>query len=522
MIFRSPFRDITIPEVPLDQFMFQRAHEWKDKVAIVDGPTGRTLSYAQVTGSVRRVAAGLTQRGFQKGDVFAIFLPNLPEYALAFFGVAAMGGVNTTINPLYTAEELANQLNDTSAKYLLTIPQFMDKVSAAVKQSKVQEVFVLGEAAGATPFAELTKNDGQLPAVPINAREDLVVLPYSSGTGGRPKGVMLTHYNLVAQMSQLEAAGVFREDETLVAVLPFFHIAGMLGIMMLGLWQGAKIVTMPRFDFEQFLQLSEKHGATRATLVPPIVLALAKHPLVAKYNLSTMRLIYSAAAPLDANLERACAERLHCVIGQAYGMTEVSGASHVIPDDPAKVKAGSVGFVVSQMECQLVDVAMGQELGPNEPGEILMRGPNVMKGYLNNPEATAQTIDAEGWLHSGDVGYADDEGYFFIVDRVKELIKYKAMQVAPAELEAVLLTNPAIADAAVIPSADEEAGEVPKAFVVLKSPLTAEEIIAFAAARVAPYKKIRKVEIVDSIPKSASGKILRRVLVERERASLSR
>jgi acyl-CoA synthetase (AMP-forming)/AMP-acid ligase II len=201
-------------------------------------------------------------------------------------------------------------------------------------------------------------------------------------------------------------------------------------------------------------------------------------------------------------------------------MTETSLAMHLTPDDPAKIKPGAVGPTLPNMESKIVDIMTGAALGPNQQGEIWVRGLNIMKGYLNNPEATAQTIDTDGWLHTGDIGYADDDGYFYVVDRVKELIKYKGLQVAPAELEAVLLSHPAIADAAVIPSPDEEAGEVPKAFVVLTSPFAAEEIIAFVAERVAPHKKIRRVEIVDSIPKSPSGKILRWLLVERERESV--
>ncbi|MBI1801494.1 MAG: AMP-binding protein [Chloroflexi bacterium] len=352
---------------------------------------------------------------------------------------------------------------------------------------------------------DLLKNDGQMPAVVINPREDVVVMPYSSGTSGRPKGVMLTHYNLVAQMCQLDSAWKSTEGESMISPLPFFHIAGIVGSLLLGIWKGIRLVTMPRFDLEQYLQLSEKYEATRAVLVPPIVLGLAKHPIVDKYHLSKLRVIYSAAAPLSENVARACGERLHCMMGQAYGMTEVSGASHVTPDEPDMNKPGSVGFCLPQMEVKLMDTISGAEVGQNELGEIWMRGPNVMKGYLNNPQATASTIDADGWLHSGDVGYVDDKGYMYVVDRVKELIKYNAYQVAPAELEAVLLANPAIADAAVIPSPDEEAGEVPKAFIVLRAPLTEQQIMDFVAGRVAPYKKIRRVEIVGSVPLMRHG-----------------
>ncbi len=252
------------------------------------------------------------------------------------------------------------------------------------------------------------------------------------------------------------------------------------------------------------------------------MLALAKHPLVEQYDLSSINMIVSGAAPLSEELATAVAQRLGCRVKQGYGLTETSPVTHVNPDDPARIKPGAVGTVIRNTECKIIDTQTEEELGVNQEGEVLIRGPQVMKGYLNNPEATAATIGNEGWLRTGDIGYVDEDGYLYVVDRVKELIKYKAYQVAPAELEALLLTHAAIADVAVIPSPDEEAGEVPKAFVVLKSgaTATAEEIMSFVAERVAPTKKIRRLEFTDEIPKALSGKILRRVLVEKERAQL--
>jgi len=277
-------------------------------------------------------------------------------------------------------------------------------------------------------------------------------------------------------------------------------------------------VTVPRFDLEQFLDLIQKYRVTLSHVVPPIVLQLAKNPIIEKYDLSSLKIIFSGAAPLGEELSRACIKRIGCSIRQGYGMTETSPVTHSSPADPAQMKHGSVGPPAPNTECKLIDSASGAELGPNQEGELCVRGPQVMKGYLNNPQATANTIDQDGWLHTGDIGYADDDGHFHIVDRVKELIKYKGFQVAPAELEAILLAHPAIADAAVIPCRDDEAGEVPKAFVVSKGEVTGEAIMDFVAERVAPHKKIRFVEFIPQIPKSASGKILRRVLVEKERA----
>ena len=521
MIFRSPHPEIHIPEISLTEFVLRRARQLGDKPALIEGTSGRVITYAQLEDSVRRVASGLARLGFQKGDVFAIFSPNLPEYVVAFHAVSMLGGINTTINPLYTADEVAHQLNDARAKYLLTVPQLMDRASEAVNKSDVGEVFVIGDASGATSFTSLLQSDGDPPSVSINSREDTVALPYSSGTTGLPKGVMLTHHNLVANLLQVEATGHTYESDTLVCVLPLFHIYGMAVVMNIGLYNGATIVTMPRFELEAFLHILQDYGVTFAHVVPPIILALAKHSDVDKYDLSKLKSIFSGAAPLGEELTRACAERLGCVMRQGYGMTETSPGTHITPGDPAKIKYGSVGLIVPNSECKIIDTESGAELGIGEEGEICVRGPQVMRGYLNQPDATAQTIDADGWLHTGDVGYADADEHFFIVDRVKELIKYKGFQVAPAELEALLISHPAIADAAVIPSPDEEAGEVPKAFVVLREDVTLEQIMDYIAARVAPHKKIRKIEVIDQIPKSPSGKILRRILVRRERAQKS-
>src|SRR5688572_23578128 len=526
MIFRGPFPDVSIPDIPITPFVLQKAKMLGDKPALIDGPSGRVITYAKLVESISRAAAGLHARGFKKGDVFAILSPNVPEYAIAFHAVASLGGISCTVNPLYTEQEIAHQLKDSGARFMVTVPQCLRKSnSAAALATNIEEVFVFDqdgsdeplEGGGATPFSSLLESDGDPPEVEINQREDLVALPYSSGTTGLPKGVMLTHHNLVANMCQMQGLSYFTEEDTLIAVLPMFHIYGLVVVLNLGLLQGATIVTMPRFELEQFLQILENHEVTLAHLVPPIVLALSKHPVVDNYKLPKLRTIFCGAAPLDENLTRACMQRLSCEIRQGYGMTETSPVTHSSPPDPAKVKFGSVGVPAPNTECKIVDLETGESLGPNKEGEVCVRGPQVMKGYLNRPDATAETIDEEKWLHTGDIGYADDDGHFFIVDRAKELIKYKGFQVPPAELEALLLTHPEVADAAVIPYPDDEAGEVPKGIVVLKEPTEPEAILNFVAGRVAPHKRIRYLEFVDKIPKSPSGKILRRVLVQEER-----
>jgi acyl-CoA synthetase (AMP-forming)/AMP-acid ligase II len=526
MIVRSTSADVRIPDVSITEYVLRHADRLGDKPALIDGPTGRTITYRQLEDATRRVAAGLGRRGFKKGDVFAIYSPNLPEYAVAFLGVAAVGGINTTANPLYTAEELARQLADSRARFLVTVPPFLDKAAEAARKTGVEEVFVFGSAEGATPFGDLLKGGGDPPAVHIDPANDVVVLPYSSGTTGLPKGVMLTHRNLVANLCQVEGMDnfdAFSERDVTIAVLPFFHIYGMVVIKMLSLASGGTVISMPRFDMMEFLELVQKYRASILPLVPPIVLGMAKHPAVAQFDLSSVRLAFSGAAPLGEDIARQLSAKLGCPVVQGYGMTEASPVTHLSPTHGAPWKPGSAGRVVPNTEVRIVLVGTaGEEAPQGREGELWIRGPQIMKGYLNHPEETAACLDREGWYHTGDVGYVDADGYFFIVDRTKELIKYKGMQVAPAELEALLVTHPAVLDAAVVRKADEEAGEVPKAFVVLKPDeasraTTGEALMGWVAGRVAPHKRIREVEFIDQIPKSASGKILRRVLMDRAR-----
>jgi acyl-CoA synthetase (AMP-forming)/AMP-acid ligase II len=510
IIHESPLADIEIAEVPVTEYVLRGAALHAHRAALIDGPSGRIYTYAQLDDLVHRFAGGLAARGFGPGHVLALMAPNLPEYAVVFHGAAVAGGTVTTVNPTYGAEEVRFQLLDAGASMLVTIGMFADTAAKAIEGTQITEVLTLDGAEGTANAMALLGD--RIEQVPVDVAEHVVVLPYSSGTTGLPKGVMLTHRNLVANLGQTEACVTPSGHEVFLAFLPFFHIYGMQVLMNLGLSVGATVVTMPRFDLEQSLQLVQQHEVTRFFVVPPVVLALAKHPIVEQYDLSSLKQIFSGAAPLGAELAAEAAARVGCEVVQGYGMTELSPVSHCTPE--GQFRPGTSGVTVPNAEIRLVDPITGEDCDVGGEGELLVRGPMVMKGYLNNPEATAITIDEDGWLHTGDIATVDDHAHVSIVDRVKELIKYKGFQVPPAELEALIITHPKVADVAVIGVPDVEAGELPKAFVVLQpgAELTAEELQAFVAEHVAPYKRIRIVEFVDQIPKSPSGKILRRLL----------
>jgi len=520
-IHRSPHQALDIPATPLTDFVLARARRRGDRAALIDSPTGRTITYAQLPERVDRVAASLARLGLRKGDVCAIFSPNTPEYAIAVLAIARLGAIVTTASPMYTAGDLEKQLEDSRARMLITSPavretslEAVDRLKAKTTGHRLEHIFSFGAMEGATPFDALLAQPGTPPPVSIDP-DDVVALPYSSGTTGLPKGVMLSHRNLVANILQVDAASHLRDGEdTLIGFLPFFHIYGLVVIMMVGFRSGATLVVMPRFDLAQYLDLIERYRTTVLHVVPPIVLALAKSPAVNGRDFSSVRKLFSGAAPLGADVIGQCTARVGCVLQQGYGLTETSPATHVTSEDPATIKPGSIGVPVANTECRVVDPGTGEDVAAGQDGEVWVRGPQVMLGYLNCPEATRATIDGDGWLHTGDIGHADEDGHFFIVDRLKELIKYKGMQIAPAELESVLLSHPAVADAAVVAHKDDEAGEIPHAFVVLKAPATAADLMAFVAGRVASYKKVRRLDFIEAIPKSPSGKILRRLLRE--------
>ena len=526
-MFTSPYAPVAIPDLSIFDFLFGDLTEADFKrTAVIDGASGTALSYRTLIDQITRVAGALAARGVGPGTVIGLLCPNTPEFTAIFHGILRAGATVTTINSLYTPEDIERQLVDSRASWLVTVtPLLPGALSAAHAAGLATEsIVVIDGAPGHPSLADLLQADAAPPALRIDPATHVAVLPYSSGTTAAPKGVMLSHRNLVANVQQArDLIGVVPEDKVL-ALLPFYHIYGMTVLLNLAFKQRAALVTMAKFDFAEFLRMIQDHRCSYVFIAPPIAVAVAKHPLVESYDLSSVHTMLSGAAPLDGNLAAAVATRLDCRILQGYGMTEVSPVSHLIPIDAPHLSRASVGVTVPNMDCKLVSTETGAEIevpesGVSEPGELLVRGPNVMLGYLNNEKATRETIDADGFLHTGDIATVSALGEVTIVDRSKELIKYKGYQIAPAELEALLLTHPQITDAAVIGVADADGQEIPKAFVVASSDVTAEEVMAYVTERVAPHKKVRAVEFIEAIPKSASGKILRKDLRARERAA---
>jgi acyl-CoA synthetase (AMP-forming)/AMP-acid ligase II len=532
MSFASPFPEVDIPSASVYDFLFDRiGEEDLDRVALVDAKSGRETTYREMIARVDAFAGALTGRGIGVGDVVGLLSPNSSGFAVAFHGILRSGATATTINALFTAKDIAKQLTDSNAKMLVTVTPLLaqaKEAAAAVGLADSDLVVLDGEGheiAGHPNAADLMEPGLPAPDVSFAPSSHLAVLPYSSGTTGNPKGVMLTHRNLVANVAQIRPLHGMIADDVVIAVLPFFHIYGMTVLLNAALHARARLVIMPSFDLTEFLGNIANHKCTIAFIAPPVAVALAKHPLIDDYDLGSLNVVMSGAAPLDADLGEAVADRLGCRVVQGYGMSELSPVSHITPFDAGAhdvqgaAPLSSVGWTVSNAASKIIDPETGDEIdvpteGLSKTGELWFKGPNVMAGYLNNDSATKETIDDDGWLHTGDLAQVDANGCVYIVDRLKELIKYKGYQVPPAELEAVLLSHPAIADAAVIGVVDAEGEEVPKAFVV-KQPgqeLNANEVMEFVAGQVAPYKKVRQVEFIETIPKSASGKILRKDL----------
>ncbi|SDQ51905.1 AMP-binding protein [Microbacterium sp. cf332] len=528
-MFQSPYPSIEIPELSVYDYLFGSLEDDDlDRVALIDPGSGAETTYRRLRDQVDAFAGALSARGAEVGTVIAVLCPNVPAFATVFHGILRLGAIATTVNSLYTAEEIQKQLEDSGARWLVTVSPLLAPAVAAAAAVGIPDdrIVVLDGAEGHPDLRTLLAEGRTPPPVSFDPATHVAVLPYSSGTTGIPKGVMLSHRNLVANVHQCRVSIRLDRDDRVLAVLPFFHIYGMTVLLNLALRQRASLVTMPRFDLVEFLRLIQTYHCTFLFIAPPIAVALAKHPVVDDFDISSVHSVFSGAAPLDGETAEAAGRRINARIFQGYGMSELSPVSHAIPPERGDMPVSSVGVLLPNVDAKLVDPETGAELethgddGLTVPGELWVRGPNVMLGYLGRADATAETLDDDGFLHTGDIAVHHADGWFAIVDRLKELIKYKGYQIAPAELEALLLSHPKIMDAAVIGVLDDDRQEIPKAFVVARpdSELTADEVISFVAEHVAPHKKVRRVEFIDAVPKSTAGKILRKDLRARENA----
>jgi len=528
-IIRSPYSEVQIPEINLADYVWQNVNKWPENVALVCGMTGRQYTYEMAYNMSKQFGSALLRMGAKKGDVLAMVVPNIPEFCIAYLGAVGVGVTLTTMNPTYKPDEIARQFENSGAKYVLTIGLFLENIrEAGAQYGKIEKIITLGMEE--TPedclsfIGMLIVDDGSLyqKDYTCDPHNDIVVLPYSSGTTGPPKGVELTHYNMVSNMCQmmhpdvtiLEGEPDEDNQETTVAVLPFFHIYAMNTIMTIGLLNGVKIVTNPKFDPEMYLKSLVEHKPSYLALVPPLISFLATHPMVKSSMLESVRAVTGGAAPfgpaLIENFKKKC-EPYEVEFREGFGMTESSPVSHVQPQENAVL--GGCGHPVPNTIAKIVDITTGAALGPNEDGELCVAGPQVMKGYHRNDKATKKTI-MKGWLHTGDIAKYNEDGQFFIIDRLKELIKVKGLQVAPSELEDIIRRCPGVLDVACVGVPDERSGELPRAYIVRKDRHVLEQpIIDFVAERVAPHKRLGAgVMFVETLPKNQTGKVLRREL----------
>ncbi|KAE8688613.1 4-coumarate--CoA ligase 2 [Hibiscus syriacus] len=523
IVYRSKLPDIYIPgHLPLHSYCFENLSNVASRPCLINGTTGKVYTYAEVELTARKVASGLGKLGIQQRHVIMLLLPNTPEFVLSFLGASFLGAIATTANPFFTPAEVSKQAKASDARLIITQAIYVDKVKEFAQDNDVKVICIDSAPEGCLHFSELIQADeNDLPQVDIS-QDDIVALPYSSGTTGLPKGVMLTHKGLITSVAQ-QVDGenpnlYFHTEDVILCTLPMFHVYALNSIMLCGLRAGSAILIMQKFEIGLLLELIQKYKVTIAPIVPPIVLAIAKSNETDKYDLSSVRVVKSGAAPLGKELEDAVRAKFPgAKLGQGYGMTEAGPVLAMclgFAKEPFEIKSGACGTVVRNAEMKIVDPDTGSSLPRNQAGEICIRGDQIMKGYLNDPEATARTIDKDGWLHTGDIGYIDDDDELFIVDRLKELIKYKGFQVAPAELEAMLIAHPDITDAAVVGKNDVAAGEVPVAFVVKsdKSEISEDEIKQYISKQVVFYKRISRVFFIEAIPKAPSGKILRKEL----------
>ena len=539
-------KHIDFPEIPLQELLMKSAREFPEKTAILYFDKGMT--YRELNNLSDKFAAALDGLGVKKGDKVAIFLPNIPQFVISYYGIVKTGAIVTAISPLYKEREVEHQLNDSEAETVVVLDALYPILERVLAHTKTKRVIVtslkeympsatafLGSLLKKIPshkverapniffYQELLgKYEAKPPKVDINPKEDLVALQYTGGTTGLSKGAMLTHMNLVSNaLMSAEWLQGKPTEETFLTVLPLFHIYGMTTGMNVPIYMAGTMVMLPRFDLADSLKSIQEHRITVFCGAPTMYSMLLSHPDLRKYNLRTIKFCLSGSAPLPPEVQKKWMETTGGVLIEGYGLTESSPITHANPLDPTMktVKVGSIGLPFPDTDAKIMDMETGEkELGVGEDGELVVKGPQVMKGYWKMPEESALVL-RDGWLYTGDVGKMDENGYFYITDRKKDLIKYKGYSVYPREIEDVIYEHPAVKICAVIGKPDPVASEIPKAFIVLKEGKTAtvDEIKEFVNSKVAPYKAIREIEFRTELPMTLVGKVLRRVLLEEER-----
>ncbi|KAJ5382478.1 hypothetical protein N7517_000389 [Penicillium concentricum] len=542
----STFPSIEIPDVDLWTFLFERNDRVYpyDKIIYQDADTKRYHTYKSVKEGCIAFGEGLKAVfDWKEGEVLALFTPNSIDTPLITWGTVWAAGIVSPSNPVYTVEELIFHLKDSGAKALVTHMSVLPIAKEAAKSVGLSEdrIILLGDQHD--PDLKIRHFTSIRNSTAVTRYRTSIIAPsktcafivYSSGTTGTPKGVLLSHRNIISNILQANAGeggnltwdGLDGKGDRVLAFVPFYHIYGLLRLLHATLYTGYHLIVMQKFELEKWCAHVQDYRITFSYVVPPVVLLLTKHPIVDKYNLTTLRMLNCSGAPLTHELVDAVYKRIQTGIKQGYGLTEASPTSHNQAWEEWQTTIGSVGKLLPNMEAKYMsipeDSSEPHEVEAGEVGELFLRGPNIFMGYHNNPEATINALSADGWLQTGDVGYQDSHGHFYITDRVKELIKYNGFQVAPAELEGKLVKNDAVADVAVVGIMSKAHGtEVPLAFIVrseeskssgISARQEAVNIAQWLEVKVAYYKRLRGgVIFIDSIPKSASGKILRRLL----------
>jgi len=543
-------KTITYPEEPLHELLRRSAEKHPDHTAIHF--LGKNITYKELQTDVDKLATALHKLGVKQGDRVALYLPNIPQYVITYYAVSKIGAINTAVSPLYKERELEHQINDSGAETIIFLDTLYPTVKIVLEKTKLKHLIsatvgeylpaakrIIGGIIGRVPKLEIPKEEGTTafkpllaqtqqspPHVPINPKNDLVALQYTGGTTGTPKAAMLTHYNLVSNAVACACwlhgryAPNMETKDVFLTALPLFHIYGMTTGMNAPIYMAGTMVMLPLPDPLEILKAIQNSKVTIYCGVPTLYRMIIDHPDTHRYNLKTIKFCISGSAPLPPEIQKRFMELSGGVLVEGYGLTESSPVTHSNPLDPTlkTVRIGSIGLPWPDTDARIVDVQTGKkELPKGKDGELIIKGPQIMKGYWNLPDETADVL-RDGWLYTGDIAKMDEDGYFYITDRKKDLIKYKGYSVYPRELEDVLYEHPAVKLCAVIGKPDETAGEIPKAYIVLKPDATAtgDEIKKFVKAKVAPYKTIREVEFRTELPMTPIGKVLRRTLREQE------